>query len=262
LNTDVNHCGFCGNTCSLSNANSKCVGGECIIAGCKTGFANCDGISSAGCKTNLQTDVGDCGSCGIACNLPKVQTHHCFGRQCHISSCKTGFADCDGTSSADCEVNLNADKHHCGWCGNTCSLANANFECVKGSCVIKNCWGGYGNCDGKLSTGCETNVYTNFNYCGDCNDACAYGDSCANGVCVTFFDPESENMRILGYNYVSKGDCAFYCNVDDDCKSFDWREIANADANGYNCAIQHVKASSATPRSDCTFDGWSYYEMN
>ncbi len=64
LNTDLSNCGACGNTCAFPNANASCVNGQCQIGSCNTGFADCDGIATNGCETNLLSDVNNCGTCG------------------------------------------------------------------------------------------------------------------------------------------------------------------------------------------------------
>jgi hypothetical protein len=56
-----------GTSCSLPNATAACMGGNCQLQSCNTGFGNCDSMSGDGCETNLNTDVGNCGSCGRAC---------------------------------------------------------------------------------------------------------------------------------------------------------------------------------------------------
>jgi hypothetical protein len=38
-----------------------------VVATCSTGFADCDGSSSNGCETNLNSSAASCGACGIAC---------------------------------------------------------------------------------------------------------------------------------------------------------------------------------------------------
>ncbi len=44
------------------------------------------------------------------------------------------------------------------------------------------CAPGTADCDGRLSTGCETNATTTTN-CGACGVACAAGQVCATGTC-------------------------------------------------------------------------------
>lgn len=67
LNTSVSNCGSCGHVCVLPNAIAACNSGACAIASCNAGFSNCDGITSNGCETNINTDSNNCGSCGHQC---------------------------------------------------------------------------------------------------------------------------------------------------------------------------------------------------
>jgi plastocyanin len=69
-------------------------------------------------------------------------------------SCRTGFADCDGSPGDGCEVSLTSDPLHCGGCDVACNDSNGAAGCASGSCTIS-CNSGYGNCDGDASNGCE-----------------------------------------------------------------------------------------------------------
>src|SRR5207247_478165 len=107
------------------------------------------------------------GSCGIACNV--------------------GYGDCDGILSNGCESNLNTNSAHCGTCITACpSYPNSTPTCTAGACGVA-CNGGYGDCDGIASTGCETNLNTNATHCGTCPTVCpSYPNSsptCAAGAC-------------------------------------------------------------------------------
>jgi hypothetical protein len=55
LSTTVSACGACGRACSLANATPVCMGGQCAVGSCTTGFGNCDGNPANGCETNLNT---------------------------------------------------------------------------------------------------------------------------------------------------------------------------------------------------------------
>lgn len=100
---------------------------------------------------------------------------------CKIDACSAGYADCDAKADTGCEAELATSLAHCGGCGNDCSFANAAESCVGGSCHLGACSGSYGNCDGKESNGCETNLDTNLSHCGTCGKSC--GGTCADGLC-------------------------------------------------------------------------------
>ena len=66
--SDVSHCGACDVTCSASAPNeiATCVKSQCNV-GCASPFADCDGVGSNGCESNLQSSASSCGACGRAC---------------------------------------------------------------------------------------------------------------------------------------------------------------------------------------------------
>jgi hypothetical protein len=79
LQNDPSNCGTCGYPCpSLPHAVTGCMAGACGILSCNSGWGNCDGSSTNGCETNLNTSNNNCGSCGHVC--PAGQT--CVNGQC------------------------------------------------------------------------------------------------------------------------------------------------------------------------------------
>src|SRR5207237_3000352 len=116
---------------NLPHAAGDCSSGACVVANtCNSGFGDCDHLRANGCEDDLNSDARNCGSCGnfcfsgncfqgsccsINCNLPNANTS-CNGGFCSITSCKPGFADCDGNVFNGCEVNLT-----CGF-NNSCSF--------------------------------------------------------------------------------------------------------------------------------------------
>jgi hypothetical protein len=71
-------------------------------------------------------------------------------------------------------------------CTTVCNSTNGSPTCSAGSCGIT-CNGGYGNCDGTLTNGCEANLNTDTTHCGNCTTACSTNHaspSCNSGVCV------------------------------------------------------------------------------
>ena len=181
LNT-LNDCNACGIVCDLFNAVSSCATGTCVITSCNGDFGNCDGNPSNGCETPLNT-LANCGGCGIVCNPPQA-TSTCTTGTCTLSSCNGGFGNCDGNPSNGCETLMNTNSN-CGTCGTQCSLSNAVSSCASGTCQLSSCNGGFGNCDGNPSNGCETPLNTNSN-CGVCGTACFLSNaisSCTSGIC-------------------------------------------------------------------------------
>ncbi|HEU0106250.1 MAG TPA: hypothetical protein VFT38_08775 [Vicinamibacteria bacterium] len=86
LSVDVANCGTCGNACIFPNAAGFCTSGQCAIATCSPGFANCDGSLADGCETNTNTSVNNCGVCGNVCGA---------GHACNAGVCRCPFGRVD-----------------------------------------------------------------------------------------------------------------------------------------------------------------------
>ncbi|MBK8255919.1 MAG: hypothetical protein IPK82_25040 [Polyangiaceae bacterium] len=188
VNTDssVGNCGACGNTCVVANGTPACATGQCLVASCNSGFANCDNNAANGCEVNLNTSVGNCGACGNVCDLPNAN-EGCSAGSCTVASCLTGFANCDNSAANGCEVNLNTSVGNCGACGNTCNIANANEACVSGACTIASCNAPFANCDNLLNNGCEVNTDSSVANCGACGSPCTTPNgtpACSSGQCL------------------------------------------------------------------------------
>ena len=184
LQTDVNNCGSCGGKCAFPNASAVCSSGTCTFSSCNAGFGNCDRIASDGCEANFETDVNNCGGCGIRCGGANVESSACSAGACTITACNAGFGNCDRIASDGCEANFETDVNNCGGCGIRCGGANVESSaCSAGACTITACNAGFGNCDRIASDGCEANFETDVNNCGGCGIACVTGQSCVAGAC-------------------------------------------------------------------------------
>lgn len=184
--TDPIHCGACDRRCEFTNATmGSCVAGACRVDGCDPGFADCDADGLNGCEANLETDLTDCGGCGMVC-APANAGPRCSARVCVIEACNAGYADCDADVSTGCEAQLSSDPDHCGTCDRVCPASGApNTEagCASGSCEVA-CVAGFGDCNGMVADGCERALGTT-NDCGSCGRSCAAGELCRAGVCAT-----------------------------------------------------------------------------
>jgi hypothetical protein len=183
LTTDPNHCGGCGNLCNLPNASSVCAGATCQVGQCDPLFDDCDLISSNGCETSLQS-LSNCGACGVTCDLMNA-AESCSTGTCRVTSCSSGWGNCDGFDANGCERSLQT-LSDCGVCGVICDLAHASESCLTGSCQLTSCDSGYGDCDSTLANGCERSLRT-LTDCGFCNVSCDLpnaGESCSTGTCL------------------------------------------------------------------------------
>jgi hypothetical protein len=158
---------------------------QCIVTQCDPGWANCDGIDANGCESSANTDPSSCGGCGKKCNDTNG-VPGCSNGVCGII-CNPGFGNCDGNADNGCETDLNTHVLHCGSCDNACSAANGTPTCIAGQCTTGGCNGGFSDCDGNPSNGCETDVTNDPNNCGACGRVCAGtangSPACNNGVC-------------------------------------------------------------------------------
>jgi len=94
---------------------------------------------------------------------------------CPSSKCPAGWTTCP-TSRFACDVNLLADREHCGACGHGCDGLGADgsrYECSEGHCLLAcDPLTNKLDCDGIPDNGCEADITTNDN-CGGCGVKCA-----------------------------------------------------------------------------------------
>ncbi len=183
---DEANCGVCGNVCSDAGGATECINGTCQIAACNEGFADCNAIAGDGCETNLQTNVGNCGTCGTVCEADNGNPV-CVAGTCGVSDCDVPFADCDSDPSNGCEIALDSNTLHCGACDQVCAFDNGTPICDDGMCVLAGCLPGFSDCDGDPLNGCEIDLTTDADNCSACGTVCSQdaGTSvCLAGDCV------------------------------------------------------------------------------
>lgn len=176
-------CGSCGRTCAVLNAIPGCDGTGCTVASCNPGFADCDGSPLNGCETSTTTNA-NCGGCGMVC-APAQANGECSTGSCRVTSCASGWDDCDGDPANGCETNLRT-LTNCGGCGVPCTRSGGTPTCITGACELSSCAPLRGDCDGISGNGCETSLdtTTNCNGCGiSCNIANGTG-GCGGGTCA------------------------------------------------------------------------------
>jgi hypothetical protein len=191
VTSNENACGGCGKVCSTNHISMPtCTLGKCSGA-CDVGFDDCNHDKlTDGCEADIFNDPTRCGACNRSCSSNHILAVHCSAGTCD-GACDSvnGWADCNDNKLVDgCEANITNDPAHCGACVNQCS----NNHLMTPTCAMSACNGtcdpGYKNCVGtKLANGCETNVATNADDCGDCGLVCSNNNmatrTCAAGVC-------------------------------------------------------------------------------
>jgi hypothetical protein len=131
LRASLENCGACGRRCpSGSNSTPFCSMSTCGLR-CDFGSGNCDGSASNGCEARLASDPNNCGRCGMRCQLPNASSG-CTVGICTVTSCNTGYRNCNLSSSDGCETNVLTDSRNCGGCGTRCSSGQV---CRAGECV-------------------------------------------------------------------------------------------------------------------------------
>jgi hypothetical protein len=135
---------------------------------------------------DLETDVLNCGACGMACPAVSNGMPGCVSGSCFICDCGgTGFSAC-GPRCTGC-TQLGSDPTNCGGCGIVCPTApNAGAYCVGGRCSVV-CLPGYADCNGTLKDGCEILTDGDVANCGGCGKACGApanaSPACDSGKC-------------------------------------------------------------------------------
>lgn len=196
VQTDAANCGRCAHACAIG---ASCSAGNCSTT-CPGGQTQCSGQC-----VNVQTDVSNCGACGAVCALMNASTSTCVSGTCRVGTCAMGSADCDGMSVNGCEMNTLASVDNCGVCGNRCPTpAHATPTCTLGACGFA-CTADLSDCDGMVSTGCETNTQTSAAHCGGCGRACTSAQTCTSGSCVAL-PTCSSGMRLIPAGMFVMGD--------------------------------------------------------
>jgi hypothetical protein len=106
-------------------------------------------------------------------------------RGCYIIGCEEGYRHCAHDCNLGCETSINSDVEHCGQCDHPCAspVANGRPACQSGRCVAE-CSAGFGDCDKMYANGCETDLQTNAEHCGQCASPCPSGATCIAGRCM------------------------------------------------------------------------------
>jgi hypothetical protein len=202
----------------------------CYSQSCKAGYADCNGDSSDGCETPIDTAT-DCGACGVACASGVCASGACAAPACNdgVQNGSETAVDCGGSCSP-CAAGLGCQA------GSDCQSA----VCSNGTCAAPTCNDGVQN-------GSETAID-----CGGSCAACTNGQTCQSGAdCVSGMCSGGTCAQGFVYRYAVYGgqcgsggpqiapphmgslaphNCAFYCGTN-------WRwyytcQKVYVDANG------------------------------
>jgi hypothetical protein len=161
--------------CATDPAGPVCDGAEGVCVGCLDN-ADCGGALT--CDTVL----GKCAGCATddACpagTLCELEIATC------VPGCNDGRPCAGGLSCCDVAcVDTATSSMHCGGCDRACPGAG---RCAQGVCSgNSDCPAPFEDCDGKAVNGCEANLTTSGERCGDCWTSCTTGEYCKNGTCA------------------------------------------------------------------------------
>ncbi|CAF1222581.1 unnamed protein product [Didymodactylos carnosus] len=187
------------------------------------GYSNCNSITSDGCEVNLKT-ITNCGGCSIVC-APAHAVPSCSTGSCAVSSCNSGWADCNSSPGDGCETDLTTTIN-CGACGSICNLPDAVPTCLAGACYISSCINPFADCDSTASNGCEVNLQIDTAHCGTCSTVCTpmhATPSCTNSSCTIAMCNTSgwtdcnlsptDGCEINVHTILNCGSCGTLCNL-------------------------------------------------
>lgn len=139
---------------------------------CQSGLTACAGLC-----VDISRSPLHCGMCGRACH----DGEQCVGGTCTLT-CPPGSTECRGSC-----VRLDTNERHCGRCDNQCEpRSHGTAVCVSAECGVV-CLEGYGDCNGSLDDGCETDLANTLMHCGGCGRVCRLPNAdseCRRGTCV------------------------------------------------------------------------------
>ena len=190
VSANLDDCGACGVACgAFANGNGACIGGKCTVLACNPPFRDCNQLFADGCEADPNTDVKNCGGCGVPCQPVANASIKCVGGNCAIDTCAGTHRDCDGLVANGCEIDISVDAANCGACSAACpAVINGVATCVAGQCGAPMCLGAFKDCDSQIGNGCEVDTSSDINNCGGCGVACpavANGSvACMGGKCV------------------------------------------------------------------------------
>jgi alpha-tubulin suppressor-like RCC1 family protein len=123
----------------FSPIGGACVGGPFPETDCndtsamvRPGVAEvCDGLDN-NCAMGVDEEPAASSACsGAMATTECVPFAMGTGASCLVVSCTDNFADCDGTVTNGCEINVSNNVDHCGSCGLACG---AGGTCTNGEC--------------------------------------------------------------------------------------------------------------------------------
>jgi hypothetical protein len=187
LQNDLGNCGACDNDCGTEIQNATvpvCSSGQCDYQDCLSEYGDCDDDRQNGCEAHLLSDEQNCGACQVVCQQ-NHGSNNCMSGRCQ-PICHSGWGDCDGITVNGCETDLLNDTQNCGSCDTDCNVQiqhASNPRCESGQCDFFRCQGDYRDCNEDRTDGCEIDISSDVNNCGNCGFKCKPDPYCCDGLC-------------------------------------------------------------------------------
>lgn len=115
-------------TAPESGAEDGASEAEAEAGGCPMGMGDCD-TNPNDCETPLNL-ITSCGACDVTCNNSHGVVP-CTDGKCVITSCTSGFLDCDHKGETGCEAQIATDNLNCGVCGHVCAQTTCETSLCK-----------------------------------------------------------------------------------------------------------------------------------
>ncbi len=164
---------------STSISCSLIVDGSALGAGCPKGMKECAGS----CVSESDADFGCAGPGCSPCALNRATATCSPTGQCAVASCVGVYEDCDRDPENGCEVNTDQDPKNCGRCDSVCSSpTDAEVACGNAACYILSCKYNSADCNYDIRDGCETDLATSQDNCGECDKSCS--GVCESAICL------------------------------------------------------------------------------
>ncbi|MBR4985785.1 MAG: hypothetical protein IKY83_08595, partial [Proteobacteria bacterium] len=169
----------------------------------------------------------------------------CVSGKCQKNTCGTGQTLC---ALGSCKTLNGTDKDNCGACNYACAnnpAPNATSNTCKDGVCQYTCDTNYTNCGGVTAASIKciktTDLQTDSNNCGKCNNACKSDESCVSGKCQKNTCGTGQTLCALG-----------------SCKTINGTDKDNCGACNYACS--NNPATNAT--SDTCAAGVCQYTCN
>jgi len=288
LDNDPMHCGECNNVCVFFKGEGACVGGECVLDYCYSGYVNKDGDDTNGCECMINapedpdgavcesTEENPCGEGNICVDRDLDGEFHCSPIPPDV--CNGVDTNCNGETDEDapvgepcytnptgCSYDEGTDTWTCeGECTTgTIQCSGGMMQCLgqKGP-SMEMCNGLDDNCDGETDE--DFDLVNDPMNCGGCGNTCTQVNvpnaiaGCENGGCVVvacmpgFHNLDGEHSTGCEYECTYTNGGVEVCGdvIDNDCNG-ETDEGFDFENDPQHCGGCNNECNLANAVSDC-----------